>query len=110
MNLNVTHRYDRQVTAEGHPMRTSIPRSPRSHLGADVQQIAILRILANDVHPSCASGQITSNSRPRLSVIIGHESIWRVIVVLMMVRRDVCSARVNVRSFDSWYPRIWFET
>jgi hypothetical protein len=61
MDLNVAHRSHWQVAAERHPMRAAIPRRPGAHFRAHVQQIAIARILADDVHPRGARGDVAGN-------------------------------------------------
>ena len=110
MDLHVAHRRDREVTAQRDPVHAAIPRREHTRLGAHVEQVTVLRVLANHVRPPGAVRQVAANALPCFAVVRRHEDGGRVVVVLVMVGRDVCGAGIEVRCLDRGQPGVRLET
>ena len=110
MHLNVAHRVDRHIAPDRTPVHAAIPRRPHAHLGADVQQIPVLRILAHHMHPRRAGRQVSGDSAPGPSVVRRHVGVRCIVVVLVMIGSDVRGAGIEVRRFNGGNPRVRLES
>ena len=102
MNNQIMHRCCGQTTHEALPRLPAIDRHIHPNVGADKQQIAILRVFTNDVHEVGLTGrQIVHNGRERLTEVGGGEYVRIEVVAPVIVKGDVKRGAVKVRRLNA---------
>ncbi len=82
------------------PLLAAVERNVQAELGADVEQILVLRILADDLYVA-ERRQVARDALERRAVIARDEDVGLEIVVAVAVHRHVGRPAVEVRRVDA---------
>ena len=97
-------RTGRQAGHEPLPVLAAGQRDVERVLGAEIEEVAVLRILLD--HVDVALGQVGGDRGPRLPEVARHEHVGLVVVGAMAVERDVARAGIECRRLDARHVRL----
>ena len=100
MNQNVVHRNIWEVLQiERKPFPAPIVRSEQPKLGARVEQVRVLWILAHNLHVSLR-WQISGNALPGFSTVARLENVRTKIVEHVAITGHICNLRAGTRRLN----------
>ena len=104
MNDEIVERHPRHVVLELGPMLSAVEGQEQTELGTEIEQVRILRILAQGVERAILR-QIALDGGPRLPVVPGFEDVVRVVAAAMIVGHEIDEAGVVARGLEPGDPR-----
>ena len=99
MNLHLVDGRGGQVAFHARPLAAAVPRHPQAGLGADVEQVGVLRVFENRAH-HLALRQVAHDGGRGDAEIGRGEDVGRVVAAAVPVKRDVGGAIGVLRGHD----------
>src|SRR5258706_5184968 len=107
MDLQIVHWNRWQAGHETLPARAAISRHVCTEISSDEQQIAIDRILANDMDEvGAAGGEVVGDRMESSAEGVRHVQIWMKIVLAMIVEGHIDRGCIKVRGVYAIHPRL----